>query len=294
MINFSIIVCSYNNFNVLKRVIAGILGEIEGNETVELIVVDSSDDGSTEKLKQMFPNVHITHPDQRLLPGPARNLGASKSTGQNLIFLDGDCLPDKEWMKGFESAIEHLYNRIVCGAVDLDEPNDLSQFMEYIIYKLPENSSIPRGDYHFTITENMMISRDNFLEVGGFGNSDSANDVQMDVARRTANIGLFFEPTARVFHIHPKGWKFHFAKLNRIGKEQFELLTLKNYQVGRWIKLLFPIVFLARWGRITWRILRYRPNWIGRYILVQPMLWIGLVLYQIGLWQEFIGRMLRK
>ena len=280
---YSVIIPSYNNWAAIQRVLGAAVAQA-GN--AEIIVVDSSTDGTTEKLRASFPDITLLHPPHRLLPGPARNLGASVASGDVLIFLDGDCLPDSGWLNGFRAAIAGLDTGIVCGSVDLDEPADLSQFMEYLIWKLPENSRVPRGPYGFVITENMMIRKQDFLRTGGFGESDSANDAQMDVARRAAGLGLTLEPAARVFHIHPRGWRFHFAKLHRIGIETFPLMReLKGYRVGRWMILLFPLVFLVRWLRISSRVLRYRPQLIGRYLLVQPMLWTGLLLYQAGLWR---------
>lgn len=294
--NYTIIIPTYNSWSYIRRVVRGVLNEVGAAEDIELIVIDSSDDGTTERLRESFPDgIKLVSPPERLLPGPARNLGASKATGDIFIFLDGDCLPSNGWLEGFRNAANKLSLAIICGAVDLDEPCDLSQFMEYVIHKLPENSSVQRGSYGFIITENMMIRSKDFWAIGGFGNSDSANDAQMDVARREANLGLLFEPAARVYHIHPRGWRFHFAKLCRIGIETFDLAhSLKGYRIGRWIIYLLPVVFLVKWARITYRVLRYRPGWIGRFFLVQPMLWVGLLAYQLGLWRAVFRQFLAK
>jgi GT2 family glycosyltransferase len=195
-------------------------------------------------------------------------------------------MPANNWLEGFRSADTQLGKNIVCGSVDFDEPSNLSQFMEYVIWKLPENSRMPRGPHLFIVTANMMIRKEDFLITGGFGDSDSANDAEMDAARQRAGLEIYFEPTARVFHIHPRGWKYHIAKLYRVGQEEFELMqSLKGYRVGRWMVRLFPIVFFVRWLRITWFLLRLRPRWIGRYLSIQPMLWAGLLAHQAGLWR---------
>jgi glycosyltransferase involved in cell wall biosynthesis len=228
----------------------------------------------------------LLHPPHRLLPGPARNLGAAHASGDVLIFLDGDCLPAPNWFTALRATESTLADGIVCGAVDPAEPCELSQFMEYVFWKLAANSAVRRGPYGFVITDNMMIRRHDFRRTGGFRDSDSANDAQMDVARRAAGLGVSFEPSAKVFHIHPRGWRFHFAKLQRIGVETLPLMYgLRGYRVGRLSLALFPIVFIVRWLRITGRVLRYRPEWVGRYLVLQPMLWVGLLSYQIGLWR---------
>jgi len=290
---YSIIIPTYNNAPVIRRVVSGVVTEVADRRDVEVIVVDSSDDGSAEQLQRTFPMVVHVHPPQRVLPGPARNLGALRARGDILIFLDGDCLPAPGWFAGLRAAEAGLAAGIVCGAVDLDEPNDLSQFMEYVFWKLPENSGVRRGPYGFVITENMMIRKGDFDRIGGFEDSDSANDAQLDVVRRAAGFAVLFEPRARVLHIHPRGWRLHVAKLHRIGVETLPLMAqLRGYRVGRWTLWLLPVVFLVRWLRISGRVVRYRPEWLGRYLLLQPMLWAGLLAYQAGLWRG-LGHSLR-
>src|SRR5205823_2210021 len=142
------------------------------------------------------------------------------------------------------------------------------------------------GDYRFVITENMMIRRDRFEATGGFGSSDSANDAEMDSARRRAGLGVYFEPSSNARHLHRSGWIYHIRKLYRVGQEVFQVMCeLKDYRAGRYMAYSFPVVFLIRWIRITSRVLRYRPYWLSRYILVQPLLWSGLIAFQCGLWR---------
>lgn len=293
-IRYSIIIPTYNNWNALNRVLPVVLAQANARGDVEVIVVDSSDDGTKEQLREMFSSIVLLHLPERIFQGRARKLGASKASGEILIFLDGDCLPDEGWLSGLRVASPDLSSGIVCGAVDLYEPCDLSQFMEYVFWKLPENSSVPRGPYEFVIAENMMMRSEDFWKTRGFGELESFTDAVMDSARREVGLGMTFEPTARVFHIHPRGWRLHFGKLYRTGSQLFAFITLSNYQAGKWSIFLFPVVFLVRWMRITWRVLRYRPKWIGRYLLLQPMLWVGLVAYQAGMWRGLFKRILSQ
>ena len=283
-VRYSIIIPTYNNWKVLSRVLPSVMAQAQDAGDVQVIVVDSSDDGTTDLIREAFPQIQLIHPPQRMLQGIARKLGAKNAVGDILIFLDGDCLPDCDWLTGFRLAQDWLASGIVCGAVDLAEPCDLSQFMEYIFWKLPENSSVPRGKYEFVIAENMMIRKEDFWKTKGFGELESFTDAVMDSARRQVGLGVMFEPTARVLHIHPRGWRRHWLKLFKTGVQSLAFLLLKEYRAGNWSAVLFPVVFLARWGRITWRVLIYRPRWIVRYLFIQPMLWVGLLSYQAGMW----------
>jgi glycosyltransferase involved in cell wall biosynthesis len=44
------------------------------------------------------PARHIWHPDVGFTAARARNLGASQATGDYLVFLDGDCVPNKAFV----------------------------------------------------------------------------------------------------------------------------------------------------------------------------------------------------
>lgn len=284
---YSVIIPNYDNWPAISRVVRSVAAQAGD---AEVIVVDSSDDGTTERLREAFPEVTVVGSPHRLLPGPARNLGASKASGDVFVFVDGDCLPAPDWLATLRAASPALERGIVCGSIDLDEPADQSQFMEYVIWKLAVTSKVRGGPYHFLISDNMMIRREDFFKAGGFGQRDRENDIQLDARRRRVGLGVTLVPAARVFHIHRRGWRFHLTKLHGIGVDTIPLLQElgTDYRVGRWIMALFPIVFLVRWVRITNRILRYRPEFLGRYLRLQPMLWVGLVVYQAGLWHGLI------
>lgn len=290
----SVIVVTYNNFDALREVIFALHGEMKSCSAAEILIVDSSDDGSYEKSRGLGQGMKFLRPSSRLLPGPARNFGAQSARGTHLIFLDGDCVPTGGWLRAYMRHAEEDQRRIVCGAVDIFTPFDADQFAEYIFWKLPENSSIPRGAYHFTITENMMIRKADFLATGGFEGSDSANDAQMDSARRKLGLEIYFEPAARVLHIHKSGWRYHMKKFYRAGQEVYALaLVLPDYTVGRWQNRVFPVSFLIRWMLITCRLIRYRPRWVVHYIKALPALWRNLLAFQCGLWVGFFLRIVR-
>lgn len=95
----SIIIPSYNGGKYISKAIRSALNQTYGN--IEIIVID---DGSTDNTKEtvaQFPSV-IYHFQKNKGVSNARNLGASISTGDYLIFLDAD-----DWL--FSQAVEiHL------------------------------------------------------------------------------------------------------------------------------------------------------------------------------------------
>lgn len=88
---FSIIICSYNIENYIKRAINSVLNQTFKN--YELIVADDcSIDGTLEKVKE-FENDKIKILKTETNTGTAggtRNLGLRESKGEYILFLDGD------------------------------------------------------------------------------------------------------------------------------------------------------------------------------------------------------------
>ena len=99
----SVIISVYNKLDFLKLVIAGF--ERQSFTDFELVVAD---DGSGEEftsgLKEIIDSVdlaiqHIWHPDNGWQKNIILNKAIRSSKGEYLIFIDGDCIPHKDFVK---------------------------------------------------------------------------------------------------------------------------------------------------------------------------------------------------
>jgi len=92
----AVIIPHYNDIARLDRC----LRELARNDLtdVEIVVVDN---GSTESLEE----VRASHPEFRFLAEPekgaaaARNRGIAETTAPLLLFIDADCVPDRDWVR---------------------------------------------------------------------------------------------------------------------------------------------------------------------------------------------------
>ena len=90
-ITFSIIIPSFNYAHYLSRAISSIHQQTNSNYEI-LIVDDGSTDNTrpiSEQLTSQHPNIHYYYQENQG-PAAARNLGAVKSIGRYIIFLDAD------------------------------------------------------------------------------------------------------------------------------------------------------------------------------------------------------------
>src|SRR6266851_1946201 len=82
----SIIIPVFNEEKNISACIKSLLGQTYGKK--EIIIVD---DGSQDNSKDVIKNFPVVYLEQNHLgPAKARNLGAEKSHGEILVFIDAD------------------------------------------------------------------------------------------------------------------------------------------------------------------------------------------------------------
>ena len=76
----SLVIPSYNARDTIRRCLGSVLDQ-DCEARYEVIVVDSSGDGTDEIIRQEFPGVLLFHLERRTPAGDARNLGMDKAAG---------------------------------------------------------------------------------------------------------------------------------------------------------------------------------------------------------------------
>jgi glycosyltransferase involved in cell wall biosynthesis len=106
----SFIVLTYNRTNALLAVLRALARQC--HEDHEVLVAD---DGSSAEQVALLMHEHLTfnckvrhiwHPDTGFTAALARNLGAYHSTGDYLVFLDGDCVPGPSFVEAHSRLAE--------------------------------------------------------------------------------------------------------------------------------------------------------------------------------------------
>jgi glycosyltransferase involved in cell wall biosynthesis len=102
----SVIVTTYNRPDALCAVIRALLDQTDVN--FEVIIADDGSSEPTREAVGAFQNaahasglkrlVHAWQPDDGFRASAARNLGVFASSGQYLVFLDGDCMPRPDFV----------------------------------------------------------------------------------------------------------------------------------------------------------------------------------------------------
>ena len=98
----SIVITTYNRSDALATVLAALA--VQDDTSFEVIVAD---DGSTQAHQDAMqasakfcglPLIHVWHPDVGFTASRVRNLGVAASGGDYIILLDGDCVPETDFV----------------------------------------------------------------------------------------------------------------------------------------------------------------------------------------------------
>jgi glycosyltransferase involved in cell wall biosynthesis len=98
----SVIVTTYNRPDALKKVLEGLYAQTRLPD--EILVADDGSGPGTGAMLRAFENrtgplvVHIWQKDLGFRAALARNKAVVTSSGDYLVFLDGDCIPDRHFV----------------------------------------------------------------------------------------------------------------------------------------------------------------------------------------------------
>jgi glycosyltransferase involved in cell wall biosynthesis len=99
----SIVITTYNRSDALAVVLAAL--SVQDDKAFEVIVAD---DGSTQTHQDAMlaaasacglQLVHVWHPDVGFTASRVRNLGVAAAAGSYIVFLDGDCVPETDFVR---------------------------------------------------------------------------------------------------------------------------------------------------------------------------------------------------
>jgi glycosyltransferase involved in cell wall biosynthesis len=106
----SVIVTTYNRMDALKKVLEGLYAQTRLPD--EILVAD---DGSGDETRHMLGEFetrpgpvfhHVWQKDQGFRAARARNRAIAAASGDYLVFLDGDCIPDSKFVSDHRSLAE--------------------------------------------------------------------------------------------------------------------------------------------------------------------------------------------
>jgi len=103
----SVVITTYNRSDALLAVLAGL--ERQTDRNFEVIVADDGSRTEHQKvitessIARILHVVHVWHPDVGFTASRIRNRGVASSRGAYIVFLDGDCVPEVDFVARHKS-----------------------------------------------------------------------------------------------------------------------------------------------------------------------------------------------
>ncbi len=271
----SVIIPSYNS----KRTIEGCLSSVCNQATklqYEVIVVDSSDDG-THKLLAQFP-VTLIRAQKRLFAGEARNRGIRRAKGRIVAFTDADCVVSPTWLS--EICAAHRKYDSVGGRIVNGNPKNLlgwslflPQFAEFGVSKKRTVRNMP--------TCNVSYDKEIFKRYGPFPNVFCNEEYIFNMQLK---VPIFFSPDVVISHIN----RTDFLEIVRHSYQAGQGAALSRKKTGqleflfKWT-LFIPLLFLYRFCKTGLNSLR--SGWGLMFVLTSPLILINCIAWNLGFLQ---------
>lgn len=218
---YSIIVPVFNRPQELDDLLQSLTKQTFTN--FEVLIVE---DGSTfrsekvfEKYSQQLLMQYFFKPNSG--PGPSRNFGFEKASGEYFIVFDSDCQIPPHYLKAVEKSLAE--NKLdAWGGPDRGHENftAIQQAMAYTMSSIFTTGGIRGGkSKNFQPRSfNMGISRDAFKNTGGFRFDRFAEDIELSVRMKEMGLRVGLIPDAFVYHQRRATLKEFFKQVSNFGK----------------------------------------------------------------------------
>ena len=216
--DFTIVIPTFGRPRQLKECLDSVSGLSYPENGFEVIVVDDGSKTALDEIVGAFRkriDVKLIRQDHAG-PATARNTGVSQSAGRFIAFTDDDCKPEKDWLAKLKEKLDNNTDRLIAGRTVNDLPDNpystASQLIADFLY-----SYYNLDGARFITSNNMAVSREQFLKIGGFdAEFPLAAAEDREFCDRYLHLGYdaSYAPEAVVRHAHPltfgKFWKQHF------------------------------------------------------------------------------------
>jgi GT2 family glycosyltransferase len=217
-VDISIVVAAYCGAATIADCLQSIERATHGRRR-EIIVVESSGDGTSEIIQQQFPDVVLIRSAERLSAGHARNLGARAARGDLVFITDQDCVVPPDWVDRLE---RHLSDPAVAAAGGSVGVRNLSNLSGFALYALEFLTHFPTGGA-ITRNRNFLVGcnsayRADALRIVSFPDQTLGEDVLLSNDLRHQGFDVVYDPDVEVRHQNKVGWRAFFSYNREMGR----------------------------------------------------------------------------
>jgi glycosyltransferase involved in cell wall biosynthesis len=278
----SVIVASYDARETIGATLESLLRQ-ETSVPYEVIVVDSSTDGTADLVADAYPRVRLLRSPTRLFPGGARNVGVREARGSILAFTDADCVADPEFVRAIAEA-HRAQAPLIAGVIANGNPESrigwVHYFSEFSSW-MPQRGARSVRDLPSAA---LSVKRWAFERHGPFQERGYCSDTAFSWRVRSAGHDPWFDPSIRVEHTHITDLRRLLRKLVFHGRSFAAVrMTQGGFGPGRRIlhalgSPALPFLLLARTAGRVLRSGAYRREFARTF----PLVFLGLAAWSLG------------
>ncbi len=290
----SIVIPSYNSRNTISMSLEALRSQ-KTSVSNEIIVVDSSKDGTADFIAERFPEVKLIRSEQRLYPGAGRNHGIMEASGEILAFTDADCIADPGWVEAIAQA--HLGDSsVIGGVVDNANPENTTGWAYYFTEFNHWSPGAPEGYVDDIPTCCLSMKRSAYERWGPFKETGYCSDTVFHWAMAADGKRPYLDPKIRVAHINPGGL-FHMLGHECAHGKYYAGVRARYQDFSHWRLLAHvitaPLLPFILFGRALGRI-RARGHQLSFFLKSSLQTFAGMTFWSLGEFAGYLGSMVSR
>lgn len=268
---YSIVVPVYNRPQEIDELLESLRHQTYRNFEV-LVVEDGSSircDAVVDRYRDAFPLQYFYKPNTG--PGPSRNFGYAKASGEYMVVFDSDCILPPTYFESVENSLRENHWDAWGGPDQAHTNFTLRQrAMGYTMASVFTTGGIRGGKKHIGWFQprsfNMGISRKVFEATQGFKFDRFAEDIEFSIRMRKGGFKVGLIPDAFVYHKRRTTFGQFFLQVSNFGKGR--ALVGKSHPEEVKLAHWFPSVFVV--GTCS--------------LLILPFIHVGFAAFAISVW----------
>ena len=214
---FSVIIPTYNRSSQLTTCLSALSKQNYAQSSWEVIIVNDGGNALEEVINRFDNSLKIKLINQTNQgPASARNRGAIESQADFLVFIDDDCFLDRNWLQQLVKQCQEHPQSMIGGQTSNALPKNLySTASQMIVAVAYQYYNFCPNKAQFFASNNMVVPRLQFLELGGF-HPDFRTSEDRELCDRWLNNGyqMIYAQNIELYHAHKLNflsyWQQHF------------------------------------------------------------------------------------
>ena len=134
--NHSILICTYNQRAILAQILESLRRQIKTPKAYEVIIADDcSSDGTDNFVRNLRYPIFLKYvrADSNMGRAPNRDRGFRKAMGRWVICIDGDMVPDPNFIESYARAWEEFHEAACVGSYRYPDGSKIDSWQQYFL-----------------------------------------------------------------------------------------------------------------------------------------------------------------